>query len=62
MSSTEKLVAQVISTLVMIVVAITLLKELSLQSELIRSLSFLFGLTIVIAIIAIAIKVIDQFR
>jgi hypothetical protein len=62
MSSSEKLVAQVISTLVMIVVAITLLKELAVQSELIRSLSFLFFVTIVIAVIAIVIKVIDYFR
>ncbi|MDP3990542.1 MAG: hypothetical protein Q8Q01_05050 [archaeon] len=62
MSSSDKLVAQVVSTLVMIVVAITLLKELSIQSELIRSLSFLFFLTIVAAVIAIAVKIFDYFR
>ena len=57
-----KLVSQVFATLLLIVVAATLLKELSAQSELIQSLAAFFGLALFIAVIAVIVRIADFFR
>ena len=57
-----KLGAEAMSAIVMIVVAIVLLSEISAQSELIKSLSFLFYVLIFAVVIAIVVKIIDVVR
>jgi succinate dehydrogenase hydrophobic anchor subunit len=61
-SDLSKFLAQTVSGIIMVYIALILIQELSAQSELIKSFSFLFYISIFAIFVTLIVKLVDLFR